>query len=125
MPVALPNDSGILAYVTCKALKSAGMTASKLLLWNSRQEYEAVNAVGDFAVAHGKSLYCFTADLSDGNQQFWQSRRIIYGNVVGGQEQMKLRCERRDSLDGMDVSVEIGFRTVEPDRRVVEIISSE
>src|ERR1700732_4250850 len=83
--------------------------------WGGHQEDESSDGVGDIAVACGEGLYCFTADFFNRAYQLRQLRRIIYRNVVGGQEQVDLGRERCDSLNGLDVGVEIRFRPVQTD----------
>jgi hypothetical protein len=99
----------------------AGFT--RLWFWRGHQENKSINAIVDFAVPNRNRLYYSCPDLLDSDYQLRQLRRLAYGNVVGGQDHVELRRQRRDSLYRMNVGVEISFRTVQPDWSRVEVIS--
>src|SRR5229473_2415000 len=97
-----------------------------LLFRSGEQKRETVEAVDGFAISFGLDAALAGSHRLDRGDEFRKHVGLRDGNVVCAQHEFQFRCKRSNSFHGVDVSIEIGFRAVQPDRaRIVGVAGEE
>src|SRR5882762_2368535 len=97
-----------------------------LLFRSGEQKRETVEAVNGFAFSFRLDAALARSYRLDGGDEFRKHIGLRDGDVVRAQHKLQFRRKRRNSFHGVDVSIEIGFRAVQPDRaRIVGVAGEE
>src|SRR6266513_3156756 len=87
-----------------------------LLAGSGKKKSETSKTVDDFAFPRRLDDALAGSHRLDGVDESREHRRLRDGDIVRSQNQFQLRGQRRETLYGSNVGIEIGLRPKEPDR---------
>jgi len=91
----------------------------------AEQKGNSVKRVYLLAFASRRDFPLAGTDRLDGRYQARKDRRIGDGNIVRPEDDIHLRLQGGDALDGSDVSIEIGLGSIKPDGRGIVGVAGE
>src|SRR5437762_13676507 len=93
---------------------------------SDKKKSEPSKTVDDFAFPRRLDDALAGSHRLDGVDESREHRRLRDGDIVRSQNQFQLRGQRRETLYGSNVGIEIGLRPKEPDRGgIVRVARSE